>query len=67
MGFCPKLNLYWHNKHNGLQMFYEYNEHLFSIFDFVDIFKVFIIGNIYFSFIEIWLGKMTSDFFSSSL
>ena len=30
MGFCPKLNLYWHNKHNGLQLFYEYTDLLLA-------------------------------------
>ena len=50
MGFCPKLNLFWHNKHNGLQKFYEYRALIFFIFHFLDIFKVFIIGNNFFSF-----------------
>ena len=49
MGFCPKLNLFWHNKHNGLQKFYDYWA-LFFIFHFPDIFNVFIIGNNFFSF-----------------
>ena len=49
MGFCPKLNLFWHNKHNGLQKFYEYWALIF-IFHFLDIFNVFIIGNNFFSF-----------------
>ena len=48
MGFCPKLNLFWHNKHNGLQSFYEC--WVFFIFHFLDIFNVFIIGNNFFSF-----------------